>query len=139
MLTLDTWYTGPSILQSEMEGTFNSFIMITHTPIEDGRIRVWHGLMVQVNDGSAPITDELRAAALEYQEGSRLAFAQDVEIWQNKRACINPLVVPNDGPYAKVRQWYKQFYNSRDKAPELQKRSNGLDVTLDKRSANVAA
>jgi 3-ketosteroid 9alpha-monooxygenase subunit A len=62
-----------------------------------------------------------------------------VEIWQNKRACINPLVVPNDGPYGKVRQWYKQFYNPRDKAPELHERTDGLHVTLDKRSSSVAA
>jgi 3-ketosteroid 9alpha-monooxygenase subunit A len=139
VLTLDTWYTGPSILQSEMEGTFNSFILITHTPIEDGKIRVWHGLMVQVNDGSAPVTDELREAALQYQEGSRLAFAQDVEIWQNKKACLNPLVIPSDGPYGKVRTWYKQFYNPRDKTPDLHKRTNGLHVTLDKRSETQAA
>jgi len=138
-LSLDTWYTGPSILQSEMEGTFNSFILITHTPIEDGTIRVWHGLMVEVNDGSAPITDELRAAALQYQEGSRLAFAQDVEIWANKKACFNPMVVPNDGPYGKVRTWYRQFYNPRASAPESHKRTNGIAVTIDKRKSEQAA
>ena len=95
--------------------------------------------MVQVNDGSEPVTDDLRAAALEYQEGSRLAFAQDVEIWQNKRACLNPVVVPNDGPYGKVRTWYKQFYNSRENAPDIQKRANGTHVTLDKRNSTAAA
>lgn len=139
VLTLDTWYTGPSILQSEMQGTFDSFIMIARTPIEDGRTRVWHGLMVQVNDGSTPITDELRAAAVQYQEGSRLALAQDVEIWQNKRACINPMVVPSDGPYGKLRSWYRQFYNPRDKVPDIQKRANGIHVTLDKRKNDQAA
>lgn len=139
VLTLDTWYTGPAILQSEMQGAFDSFILLAHTPIEDGRTRVWHGLMVKVNDGNAPITDELREAAAAYQEGSRLALAQDVEIWQSKRACINPMVVPNDGPYGKVRQWYRQFYNPREKSADWHKRTNGLHVTLDKRSSSAAA
>jgi 3-ketosteroid 9alpha-monooxygenase subunit A len=73
-----------------------------------------------------------------YQEGSRLAFAQDVEIWANKRACLNPLAIPADGPYGKVRTWYRQFYNPRAKAPEFQGRVNGLHVTLDKRASKAA-
>ena len=92
-----------------------------------------------MNDGSRDITDADRAAALEYQEGSRLAFAQDVEIWANKRACINPLAIPADGPYGKVRTWYRQFYNPRAKALEFQDRVNGLHVTLDRRQGNQAA
>jgi len=138
-LVLDTWYEGPGFLQSEMAGEFDSFIMIANTPIEDGRSRTWHALMVQVNDGSREITEEDRAAARAYQEGSRLAFAQDVEIWQNKRACLNPLAIPQDGPYGKVRLWYKQFYNPRHKAEGFRKRVNGLVVTHDTRPGSQAA
>jgi 3-ketosteroid 9alpha-monooxygenase subunit A len=138
-LALDTWYEGPGFLQSEMAGAFDSFIMIANTSVEDGVSRAWHALMVKVHDGSREITDEDRANALLYQEGSRLAFAQDVEIWANKRACINPLVIPADGPFGKVRTWYRQFYNPRAKAPEFQDRVNGLTVTLDKRPGARAA
>jgi 3-ketosteroid 9alpha-monooxygenase subunit A len=95
--------------------------------------------MVKVHDGSREITDEDRAAALEYQEGSRLAFAQDVEIWANKRACLNPLAIPNDGPYGKVRTWYSQFHKPRAEAKKVQERVNGLVVTLDKRPSKTAA
>ncbi|MFT4054034.1 MAG: Rieske 2Fe-2S domain-containing protein [Novosphingobium sp.] len=138
-LVLDTWYTGPSILQSEMEGEYPSFIMIAHTPIEDGKLRAWHALMVKVNDGAGKITDADRAAAAAYQEASRMAFAQDVEIWANKRACINPLAIPKDGPYGKVRIWYKQFYNPRDKADTIRSRVNGLVVTHDTRPSGIKA
>ena len=137
-LVLDTWYTGPSILQSEMAGEFPSFITITHTPIDDGKVRAWHMLMVKVNDGSREITDEDRAAALMYQEASRMAFAQDFEIWANKRPAFQPLAIPADGPYAKIRLWYKQFYNPREKAADLQKRVNGLVVTHDSRPSKAA-
>lgn len=137
-LELDTWYTGPGILQSEMAGAFDSFIMIANTPIEDGISRAWHGLMVKVHDGSRETTEEDRANALAYQEGSRLAFAQDVDIWANKRAAIHPLAIPQDGPFGKVRQWYRQFHNPREKAAEIQKRVNGLIVTLDNRPGKQA-
>ena len=139
MLVLDTWYEGPGFLQSEMAGTFDSFIMIANTPIENGRTRAWHGLMVKVHDGSRETTDEDRANALAYQEGSRLAFAQDVEIWASKRACINPLAIPKDGPFHKVRQWYAQFHKPRDEAAKVHARTDGLYVTIDKRPGKTAA
>jgi 3-ketosteroid 9alpha-monooxygenase subunit A len=138
-LVLDTWYTGPGFLQSEMAGAFDSFIMIANTPIENGKSRAWHGLMVKVHDGSRETTDADRANALAYQEGSRMAFAQDVEIWANKRACINPLAIPKDGPYAKNRIWYSQFFQPRAKVAAIQKRADGMHVTLDKRPGSKAA
>ena len=138
-LVLDTWYTGPGFLQSEMAGAFDSFIMIANTPIENGRSRAWHGLMVKVHDGSRETNDDDRANAAMYQEGSRLAFAQDVEIWANKRACINPLAVPADGPYGKLRNWYKQFFNPREEVAAIHKRVNGLVVTFDQRPGRDAA
>lgn len=138
-LVLDTWYEGPGILQSEMAGAFDSFIMIANTPVEDGVTRAWHALMVKVHDGSRETTDEDRANALMYQEASLDALAQDIEIWANKRACLNPMAVPADGPYGKVRIWYRQFYNSRDKAAEFQNRVNGLHVTLDNRAGGTVA
>lgn len=138
-LVLDTWYEGPSILQSEMEGDFSSFIMIAHTPIEDGVTRVWHALMVKVNDGSQPITEELRTAAAQYQEGSRLALAQDVEIWKHKRAAVRPMVLKYDGPFVKLRRWFRQFHNPREQAGDIHKKVNGTVVTIDNRSEGKVA
>lgn len=138
-LALDTWYEGPGFLQSEMKGEFDSFIMIANTPIEDGKSRTWHALMVKVNDGSRPITEEDRKVALGYQEMSRMAFAQDVEIWQNKRACFSPLAIPADGPYGKVRLWYRQFHNPRVNAADTHRRVDGLIVTHDSRPGSKAA
>jgi 3-ketosteroid 9alpha-monooxygenase subunit A len=135
MLETRTWYTGPGILQSEMMGGEPSLMFIAHTPIEDGKVRVWHGLMVKVNDGGHAVTEEEHARAYAYQESARLAFAQDVEIWQNKRACIRPLAIPGDGPIGKVRGWYWQFYNPRDKAGDFRRRVNGTVVKVDNRPA----
>ena len=138
-LVLDTWYEGPSILQSEMVGDYPSFIMIAHTPIEDGLTRVWHCLMVKVNEDSTSFTEEELAAAAQYQEASRLALAQDVEIWQHKRACTQPMVLKFDGPFSRLRKWYSQFYNPVSEAGDLHKKVNGLVATIDKRRKEEVA
>ena len=126
-MTNDTWYTGPGILQSIMVGEYPSHMLIAHTPVEDGKIKVWHALMVKVAN-EVP-TEEDIAAGRGYQEASLGAFSQDFEIWANKRPCLNPMMVKGDGPFDKLRIWYKQFYNPRARAAEFQTRANGKYVS----------
>ncbi|NBO75400.1 MAG: hypothetical protein EBV29_12310 [Gammaproteobacteria bacterium] len=52
-------------------------------------------------------------------ESSRLAFLQDFEVWGNKRAAINILQIPTDGPFHKARIWYKQFYHPRSETKRI--------------------
>lgn len=122
-MTNDTWYTGPGILQSSMEGEYPSLILICHTPVDDGVVKVWHGLLVK--SPNAVATPDDIAVARAYQQSSLEAFSQDFEIWAHKRACVNPMIVKGDGPFAKLRIWYKQFYNPRARAQEFQVRVNG--------------
>ena len=131
LLELDTWYTGPSILQSSLRGDYPTHLLIAHTPIEDGMIRVWHAMMVKT--GKDVATDEDIGPARAYQQASLDAFGQDFEIWQHKRPCFNPMTVRGDGPVARCRLWYRQFYNPLARAEEFQKRANGRYSTFDKR------
>lgn len=124
ILETDTWYTGPGILYSRVKGLSDAIMYIAHTPVEDGTIRGWHGLLVKSPNNPALAGDV--AAAREYQEASRLAFLQDFEIWANKRPCMQPMQLQTDGPFHKARAWYKQFYNKRERAAELQKQSDGI-------------
>ncbi|QJB68773.1 Rieske 2Fe-2S domain-containing protein [Parasphingorhabdus halotolerans] len=126
-MTNDTWYTGPGILQSVMIGEFPSHMLIAHTPVDDGRITVWHALMVKVANQTP--TEEDVAMARGYQQASLAAFSQDFEIWANKRPCLNPMMVKGDGPFDKLRIWYRQFFNPRARAGEFQKRANGKYVS----------
>jgi len=130
LLELRTWYTGPGILMSRMWGHLPSIMMIAHTPVDDGVIRAWHSLMVKSPNDVATHRDVAMARA--YQETSRQAFAQDFEIWANKRPAFTILQVPTDGPFHKGRIWYSQFYNPRAKAAEIQKRVNGVHATVRK-------
>ena len=123
----DTWYTGPGILQSIMVGDLPSLMLIAHTPVDDGQIKVWYGLMVKTANAVPTAADVETAKG--YEKAGVYAFAQDFEIWSNKRACINPLMVRGDGPFDKLRIWYRQFYNPRARAGEYQTRVNGHYVS----------
>lgn len=127
VMTNDTWYAGPGILQSTMMGEYPSHMLIAHTPIDDGVVKVWYGLCVKVPN-EVPTEADL-AIARGYEDAGIEAFAQDFDIWGNKRACISPMMVRGDGPFDKVRIWYKQFYNPRAQADAFQKRVNGRYTT----------
>ena len=136
-MTNDTWYTGPGILLSTMEGQHPSVIMICNTPVEDGVVRVWYALMVKIANGRA---DEAGVSmARSYQDVALDAFAQDFELWQHKEPALTILQVPDDGPFHKERIWYRQFYNPRARAKEFQDRVNGIHTSVDKRKAEKAA
>jgi len=123
MLETDTFYTGPGILLSYYNGGV-AVMYIAHTPVENGSIRAWHALLSK-SPNVVPTEDDI-ANARAAQAGSLAAFAQDFEIWANKRPCLAPLAVPTDGAYGKVRMWYRQFYNERAKAAEFQARAAGF-------------
>lgn len=131
VLVTDTHYTGPGILQCRMEGQHPSLMVIAHTPVEDGEVRVWFGLFVKVGDARADAAGVSMARS--YQDTSLDAFAQDFEVWQHKEPALSIMQIPDDGPFHKERIWYRQFYNPRDKAAEIQRRVNGVNTTIDKR------
>lgn len=131
VLTTDTFYTGPGILQCRMEGQHPSLMVINHTPVDDGEVRVWFMLFVKVGETRA---DEAGVSmARSYQDVSLESFAQDFEVWQNKEPALSIMQIPDDGPFHKERIWYRQFYNPRDKAAEFQRRVNGVHITIDNR------
>jgi len=124
MMKFDTYYTGPGILISRFLGDNNSMMFITHTPVDDGRVFVWHATLTKIAD-RIPTEEDVQAAR-DYQRLSRDAFAQDFEIWSNKQPCLRPMQLPGDGNFLKVRTWYKQFYNPRSAAALFLGRSAGI-------------
>lgn len=127
VMTNDTWYTGPGILLSRMDGFYNSLMLITHTPIEDGQVHAWHALMVEPPN-FPPSEDDIGAVAA-FQEGSKMALLQDFDVWANKEPCLQIMQVVGDGPFGKARAWYKQFYNPIKNVAKYQAASDGLYVT----------
>lgn len=126
MLETVATYHGPSILITHMIGTHETYMYIAHTPIEDGKVQVWHGLLVKSPNHTDKYTEEDVAIARAYQEVALAAFAQDFEAWTHKRPNTQGMYVLGDGPFLKQRQWYKQFYNPRAKRDEITKGVDGI-------------
>jgi 3-ketosteroid 9alpha-monooxygenase subunit A len=98
-------YHGPGFLLTSLSGHHPSWMLICHTPIDKEHVAVWYGTMVK----AAP------DVAADYVELGKIAFYQDVAIWENKEPAPNPLLVANDGPILQARAWYAQFFRPRDK------------------------
>ncbi len=124
MLTSTTWYTGPGVLLSKQDfGGAITFELICNTPIEDGRSKVWHGALAKAQNN--PPSEEDHAMAKQVQAGALEAFGADFEIWRNKKSALRIIQLPNDGPFNKGRQWYKQFYDKRENAHLYRDEVNG--------------
>lgn len=128
LLVTDTAYHGPGVLLSRMSGTSESIIFIVHTPVEDGVVHVWHGLLVKAPSGSVVATADDVVAARAFQAGHLQAFAQDFDVWANKRPCVKGMFVQGDGPFLKARTWYRQFYNPRARKQEFLDKVHGIHV-----------
>jgi 3-ketosteroid 9alpha-monooxygenase subunit A len=124
LLTIDAAYHGPGVLISSLGGRYPSYFMICHTPVDDGSIQVWHALLMKSAHGIATADDVATARA--FQALSLEAFAQDFDLWLNKRPATQILQIVDDGPYHKLRQWYRQFYNPRARVAEITRGVDGL-------------
>lgn len=126
MLITEATYHGPSLLLTRMSGLYDSWIVIAHTPVDDGTTYVWHNLLVKSPSGSAVATAEDAQAARGYQDMALAAFAQDFDVWKYKRPNLQGLYVQGDGPFHKQRKWYSQFYNPSSRRAEIQAQVNGI-------------
>lgn len=113
MLVTEATYHGPSLLLTRMSGLYDSWIVIAHTPVDDGTTYVWHNLIVKSPSGAAVASAEDAVAARGYQDMALAAFAQDFEVWKHKKPNLQGLYVQGDGAFHKQRKWYSQFYNPR--------------------------
>lgn len=122
LLETVTHYDGPGILISKQYGTNTVIQFICHTPVDDGEVHVWHGILYKA---VGEVNAAEIAAARDFQVLARTAFTQDFEIWGNKQPAFNILMVPTDGPFGKGRIWYSQFYGPAREAGEIHRRIDG--------------
>lgn len=103
-----TWQTQDSKM-------FDSAILTAWCPVDEDTLEYWFGVIVKANMDQFP-PEHLEAAAKGYCEASYEAFMEDVYIWERKLYRPEPLLCANDGPIAKLRRWYAQFYIDRAQA-----------------------
>lgn len=119
-----TRYTGPGLLTCRYDYQRQAAQLIAHTPVDDGVVRVWHGVMVQALKPG--IDESERALAARMCEMLKIGFMDDFEVWSNKEPAVQIMQVPTDGPFKSSRAWYSQFYNPRARAAEILARAQGM-------------
>lgn len=125
MLLTVTWYTGPGILLSKQSfGDVLTYELIANTPVEDGKVKVWHAALAKAAHDEP--TEQDVAMAREIQAGALEAFSSDFSIWEHKAPAIRVLQQRRDGPFRELRKWYQQFYDLVEHAPEHHKKHNGV-------------
>ena len=125
-----TWYTGPSILLSRQHiGDMRTYEFIAHTPVEDGVVRVWHGVLYKALSDNP--TQREAALAKKAQAGALASLSADFSVWLNKRPAVNMIQLPTDGPFGICRKWYSQFYMPIEEANRLQEEIGGLYAVKD--------
>ncbi len=125
ILNTTTWYTGPGVLLSKQQfGPTLTYELIANTPVDDGVSQVWHGCITRSTNAVATEAD--KAMAKQVQAGALDAFAADFSVWAHKRPAIRIIQLQSDGPFALVRRWYKQFYDTRANAATHQQGVNGV-------------
>ncbi|WP_269618175.1 Rieske 2Fe-2S domain-containing protein [Zhongshania sp. BJYM1] len=128
MLQTTTWYTGPGVLLSHQRfGDIESIELIANTPVTDGRVKLWHGLLV--NSGVDQPSDIDINEARQLQAGALDSLAADFGIWKNKKPALRVLQLKSDGPFNTGRIWHKQFYRGSDDAIAIQESVNGIHHT----------
>lgn len=124
-----TWYTGPGILLSKQVFAGNEvFELIANTPVEDGKVRCWHGCLYKGENN--PATESDREAQKAIQAGALEAFGADFNVWKFKRPALKIMQLKTDGPFRTGRKWYSQFYDTPEGANATRMEVNGVHHTL---------
>jgi len=128
-------YFGPAYQITWMfNGTFHSRLLNAHTPVDESHTHLWFGVIVKQEDvprdqvvlaaeNEGPAID-LSSLSLDellsvYAQSVHQGFEQDVGVWRRKLYRTEPILCDGDGPLAKCRKWYGQFYTDAKKLPAL--------------------
>jgi nitrite reductase/ring-hydroxylating ferredoxin subunit len=104
---------GPGLVAVEVkQGALDLLTYITQTPIDDELTDVrLHFSMRRLPDEAAT-----RAIAEANDRITNDQFRQDVPIWEHKAWLAKPRLTAVDGPVARYRAWFAQFYSAAQEA-----------------------
>jgi 3-ketosteroid 9alpha-monooxygenase subunit A len=103
-----TTNSGPGLSVTSVDlGPVTTLTFITQTPVDEERLELHlYFCMKRLADPDA-------AAAIEKlnRDFINLQFTQDIPIWEHKIYRSRPLLTAVDGPVARYREWFRQFYS----------------------------
>lgn len=105
---------GPGIVAVQVrEGPLDMLTFITQTPLEDELVEVTIAFSMKALD-DAEATESVSSLNAEI---TNLQFTQDIPIFEHKIYRDRPMLTKVDGPVARYRRWFRQFYSAWEPEP----------------------
>ena len=102
---LESRNIGPGQTYQKFSRMFDSVLMATITPIDSQTLQLrFNFTMPKVQ------TDTHKLYAQGLQDEIVHQVEQDIPIWEHKKYLESPILCDGDGPIAKYRKWFQQFY-----------------------------
>jgi 3-ketosteroid 9alpha-monooxygenase subunit A len=105
-----TTYHGPGYLLMRMDGALQNYMLVAHTPIDQGSLDLRMGVMLKIV-GNRSKTEGFVG---QYMTNLKAGFEDDIRIWENKLYRDVPVLCDGDGPISQLRRWYRQFYTTKE-------------------------
>lgn len=126
-------YYGPGYQITWMDALFEVRLLNAHTPIDANRLHLFFGVMIRraetvgeqerenlrqrlalmdLPEDYLDDPDNIDALYQAYVETTRQGYYDDVAIWEHKLYRRDPVFCDGDGPIARLRRWYGQFYQT---------------------------
>ncbi len=98
--------TGPGQATVRFSGICETVLMANLTPVDSEHSRAFYAFIQKKVDGKDPVGGVADAIVKDICK----QMSEDQIIWAHKRYFEKPMLCDNDGPFAKFRKWYSQFY-----------------------------
>lgn len=99
---------GPGQATVRFSGICDTVLMANLTPIDQENSRAFYAFIQKKVDGKEPVGGVADAIVKDIHR----QMDEDRIIWAHKRYFEKPMLCDNDGPFARFRKWYAQFYTS---------------------------
>jgi len=97
---------GPGQSTVRFSGICETVLMANLTPVDKEHSRAFYAFLQKKVDGKGPVGGVADAIVKDICK----QMSEDQIIWSHKKYFEKPLLCDNDGPFAKFRKWYSQFY-----------------------------
>ena len=105
---------GPGVSAQTFDRAFKTVMLGTMAPITSSRMKMRFAFTKpkELSPQFEVLTNGLIAEVVRQ-------VGHDIVIWENKRYRDNPILCDSDGPIAKYRKWFSQFYDVHDDGSDL--------------------
>ena len=103
---IDNMSTGPGQATVRFSGICETVLMANLTPVDRENSKAFYAFIQKKVNGEEPVGGVADAIVADIHK----QMEEDRIIWARKKYFEKPMLCDNDGPFAKFRKWYSQFY-----------------------------